>query len=154
MTTEGENGDTTLLGGDMSSELSANRTAMSFERTALSAHRTLLSMMQASLSLIGFGFTIFQFFTSLSNEYLKGEFPQHTARLFGLAMVSMGLILLSLGIYDHYKAMTLLRERKRHLVDLGLVHNYLPIRIASSMAISILMLLLGLLALADILFSL
>jgi len=142
-----------FIGGDISSELSANRTAMSFERTAMSNHRTLLSMLRTSLSLIGFGFTIFQFFKALSSDFIGGNFPQAAARNIGMAMVILGLALLILGIWDHWRAMTALRERKRKLFELGLVHNYLPTRMASSMTISLLLLVLGSAALANILFN-
>jgi putative membrane protein len=50
---------------EMSVELSARRTGMSFQRTRMSADRTLMSVIRTSLSLIGFGFTIFQFFEKL-----------------------------------------------------------------------------------------
>ena len=42
----------------ISVELSARRTGMSFQRTRMSADRTLMSVIRTSLSLIGFGFTI------------------------------------------------------------------------------------------------
>src|SRR5262245_10069652 len=51
--------------GQISVELSARRTGMSFQRTRMSADRTLMSVIRTSLSLIGFGFTIFQFFQKL-----------------------------------------------------------------------------------------
>jgi hypothetical protein len=43
-------------------ELSSRRTGLSFQRTRMSADRTLMSVIRTSLALIGFGFTIFQFF--------------------------------------------------------------------------------------------
>jgi|GEM_PF-2328212 len=145
--------DVPLIGDSMSTELSANRTAMSFERTAMSNHRTLLSMLRTSLSLIGFGFTIFKFFTALSQDFIGERFPQEAARNFGLAMVILGVVLLAMGIWDHYHAMMTLRGRKKMLFEMGLVHHYLPTRLASSMTVSLLLLLLGILALANIVFS-
>ena len=53
---------------DVSTELPRRRTGMSFQRARMSADRTLMSVMRTSLSLIGFGFTIFQFFQKLKND--------------------------------------------------------------------------------------
>jgi hypothetical protein len=39
-----------LIGGDVSSELSSNRTSLSFERTRMSSDRTLMSTVRTSLS--------------------------------------------------------------------------------------------------------
>ena len=143
-----------FIGGDVSTELSANRTAMSFERTAMSAHRTLQSVMKTALSLIGFGFTIFKFFAALNEEYLARDLARATARNFGLAMIVLGILILILGILDHYRAMKALRERKHRLVDLGIVHSDMPSRIASSMAVALALLLLGVMAIANIVFGL
>ena len=56
--------------GLINTELSARRTGMSFQRTRMSADRTLMSTIRTSLSLIGFGFTIFQFFQKLRDANL------------------------------------------------------------------------------------
>ena len=53
---------------DASTELASRRTGMSFQRTRMSADRTLMSVMRTSLALIGFGFTIFQFFEKLTRR--------------------------------------------------------------------------------------
>jgi len=141
-----------FIGGSMSNELSANRTAMSFERTAMSAHRTLHAVMKTSLSLIGFGFTIFKFFTALSSEYIGGQFPQHAARNFGMALVFLGIAILFVGMAEHYQTMSHLRERKRRLFELGLVHSVMELKVVSSMVLALLLLLIGIAALLNILF--
>ena len=64
------------------------------------------------------------------------------------------LLILILGILDHYRAMKALRERKHRLVDLGIVHSDMPSRIASSMAVALALLLLGVMAIANIVFGL
>ena len=75
---------------------------MSFQRTRLSADRTLMSVIRTSLSLIGFGFTIFQFFQKMHDaQMLKSSAaPRH----FGEALVWLGI------------AMLVLRHRLSHRV--------------------------------------
>ncbi len=52
----------------ISVELAARRTGMSFQRTRMSADRTLMSVIRTSLALISFGFTIFQVFQKLRDQ--------------------------------------------------------------------------------------
>lgn len=146
--------DTGMIGHSESTELSAQRTAMSFERTAMSAHRTLHAVMKTSLSLISFGFTIFKFFTALSLEYIGESFPQDAARNFGIALLLLGLLILVLGLMEHYQTMASLRARKQHLHKIGLVHSDMPLRFESSMFIAFLLLMIGVLAGANLIFSL
>jgi putative membrane protein len=107
-------------------------------------------MQRTSLSLIGFGFTIFNFFNSLSTRFLEGQFPREAAKNVGMAMVVLGILILAFGIFDHYRQMQGLRARKKRLVELGLAHAELPLSVASSMAIAILLLLIGLFAIGNI----
>src|SRR5436190_22179752 len=85
--------------GAISTELSSRRTGMSFQRTRMSADRTLMSVMRTSLSLIGFGFTIFQFFERLHEaQVMKSSGP---ARNFGETLVLLGIAMLLVGIAYH-----------------------------------------------------
>lgn len=142
----------TLIGGDASTELSASRTAMSFERTALSSDRTLMSIVRTSLSLIGFGFTIFQFFHTLNTKYL--DLPDAAPRRFGFALIALGVILLTLGIFDHAREAQARRRRRRRLYDKKLIHHFERTRPSSAMVIAILLLLVGLAAMARVGFQL
>ncbi len=54
----------TPAAGNPSVQMGARRTGMAYQRTRLAAERTLMSIIRTSLSLIGFGFTIFQAFSS------------------------------------------------------------------------------------------
>jgi putative membrane protein len=88
--------------GGISVEQSSRRTGMSFQRTRMSADRTLMSVIRTSLALIGFGFTIFQFFEKLKEAgTLSGT---HAARNFGLALVALGIAMLVLGIVYHFSS--------------------------------------------------
>ena len=132
------------IGGDASTELSANRTAMSFDRTGLSSDRTLMAVIRTSLALIGFGFTIFQFFHKLNAKYL--DLPDGAPRRFGFALILLGVILLALGIGDHWKETRVRRARRNRMVAQGLVHNVEPVKASSALVIAILLLLVGLFA--------
>src|SRR5512143_2399018 len=88
---------------DVSVELSARRTGMSFQRTRMSADRTLMSVIRTSLSLISFGFTIFQVFQKLYDAKILKR--AQAARNFGQALVFLGVAMLILGIVYHVKFM-------------------------------------------------
>jgi putative membrane protein len=106
---------------DISTEMAARRTGMSFQRTRMSADRTLMSVLRTSLSLIGFGFTIFQFFQKLRQT---GTLASDSAPLnFGLALVFLGVAMLTIGIIYHVWFMLGLRDTRQNMVSRGLVHG-------------------------------
>ena len=79
---------------DMSVELSARRTGMSFQRTRMSADRTLMSVIRTSLSLTGFGFTIYQVFEKMRDA---GVIKSAAApRTFGEVLVVLGILMLAI----------------------------------------------------------
>jgi putative membrane protein len=106
--------------GDISVELSARRTGMSFQRTRMSADRTLMSVIRTSLSLIGFGFTIYQVFEKLLEAQVLRS--SGAPRRFGEALVFLGVGMLVLGIGYHIAFMIELRNRREQLKRDGLVH--------------------------------
>src|SRR5262249_40058156 len=78
--------------GVISVEHSSRRPSLAFQRTRMSADRTLMSIIRTSLALIGFGFTIFQFFRYLresvgAEQIIRGYAPRN----FGLALVLLGV---------------------------------------------------------------
>src|SRR5262245_40155052 len=93
---------------------------MSFQRTRMSADRTLMSVMRTSISLIGFGFTIAQFFQKLyqANVLKSSRAPQQ----FGVALVLLGIAMLAVGIGYHLAFMIGLRKQRTELKSSGLVH--------------------------------
>ena len=106
----------------MSAELSSRRAALAFQRTRMSADRTLMAVIRTSLSLIGFGFTIYQFFrylreTAGETQLLRSEAP----RKFGMALVMLGVVMLSLGIWKHVAFMIELRAERKVFADRGLI---------------------------------
>jgi putative membrane protein len=113
-----------LLGGadEASIELSSRRTGMSFQRTRMSADRTLMSIIRTALSLIGFGFTIYQYFGHIV-EPAQGGLRPHAPRNFGVALVALGLVLLTLGIVYHLRYMKELRAERALKTEQGLIHG-------------------------------
>jgi putative membrane protein len=109
------------LADDVSTELSRRRTGMSFQRTRMSADRTLMSVIRTAISLIGFGFTIFQFFQKMkdANVIARANAPRN----FGLALVSLGIGMLVLGIIFHLLFMTGLRKTREEMTAEGLIHG-------------------------------
>jgi putative membrane protein len=140
-----------LLGGDPSTELASNRTEMSFERTGAALDRTLMSVVRTSLSLIGFGFTLFQVFHSLVNK-MPGALPTHAPRNFGLALIALGVVLLVLGLLNHVASAKGLETRRARLVAIGMIRHAKPARPSTITVIAILLLLLGVIAFANIVF--
>jgi putative membrane protein len=69
------------------------QTHFAWIRTSLSAERTLMAWNRTSLSLIGFGFTIYQFFQKFQ-EATVGPNAAHpeAPRLLGLALITVGTL--------------------------------------------------------------
>jgi putative membrane protein len=133
-----------LIGGEANTELASTRTVMAFERTSLAADRTLMAVVRTSLALIGFGFTIFTFFHTLSQKYL--HLPAEAPRRFGGALIILGVIMLVLGIFNHRQETKQRRSQRQELFDLKLVHQPEVAKYSPSMIIAILLLLVGLVA--------
>ena len=128
----------------ISVELSSRRTGMSFQRTRMSADRTLMSVMRTSLSLIGFGFTIFQFFQKLQES---GTLTRPgSARRFGELLVYLGIAMLIAGIGYHVAFMTGLRKERQAMKEAGLVHAESAFPPSLTLIISVLLLAIGVFA--------
>jgi putative membrane protein len=141
-------------GGDpdrISVELSARRTGMSFQRTRMSADRTLMSVIRTSLSLIGFGFTIYQFFRQLAEKNILHGGTQ-AARNFGLALVYLGVAIVVVGIIYHVQFMLGLRAERKEMTGAGLIHAQSRFPYSFTLAVAVLLLVLGVLAIASLTF--
>jgi len=74
----------------------------SWVRTRLSLERTLMSWVRTAIALIGFGFTIVQFFERIGT--MKGVAPAlmpDAPRYFGLALIGTGIIALAISIWQY-----------------------------------------------------
>ena len=84
---------------------------LALERTRLAHDRTMMAWVRTATSLISFGFTIHKFF-----EYVhaSGEgAPPHKAigpREYAFLMILMGVIVLAVATFDHYRAMREFRK--------------------------------------------
>lgn len=141
-----------LTGDGASNQLAAQRTVMAFERTGLATDRTLMAVTRTSLSLIGFGFTIFQFFHKLKDQLLEGVMAAEAPRRMGLALISIGIVLLVMGIVSHLKSTRQHNDRRERLLELGLVRAEPAVRLSPAMISAILLLVVGLSAVANVAF--
>ena len=136
---------------DVSVELSARRTGMSFQRTRMSADRTLMSIIRTSLSLISFGFTIFQFFQKLHDtNVLAGTAAP--ARNFGQALVLLGIAMLTVGIVYHVQFMLGLRHERNRMTADGLIHGESGYPVSLTLITAVLLLALGVAAMISMVF--
>lgn len=137
---------------DKSVELSSRRTGMSFQRTRMSADRTLMSVIRTALSLISFGFTIFQVFQKMQeSKILEGSGRE--PRNFGIALVLLGMVMLTLGIIYHIDYMRGLRAERVRMIEQGLVHGESKYPVSLTLITAALLWLLGLLAAASMAFG-
>ncbi len=145
--------DDGVLFGSPETEMSSNRTQMSIERTHMSLDRTLMSVTRTSLSLIGFGFTIFQVFNSWIDK-MPGVVVSGQPRRVALIMIGLGILMLILGLYSHWRGVSNLDERRGRLHRLGLIHHRRRIPPSSTAIIASILLLVGLYVFASIAFRL
>jgi putative membrane protein len=135
----------------MSAELTSRRTALSFQRTRMSADRTLMAVIRTSLSLIGFGFTIYQFFRYLRESAGETGIVRDVApRNFGLALVLLGVGMLFLGIWKHVVFMLELRAGRKTFMDQGLLPGDDRFPVSVTLITATLLLAIGLIAIVGI----
>ena len=136
---------------DVNTELAARRTGMAFQRTRLAEDRTLMAVIRTSLSLIGFGFTIFQFFQRLREQDVitKAAAPRH----FGLALVALGVLMLLFGIVYHVQFMLGLRRLRQSMREEGLIHGETVFPVSLTLITAFLLLLVGIAAIVSMEFQ-
>ena len=124
---------------------------MSFQRTRLAEDRTLMAVIRTSLSLIGFGFTIYQFFQRLREQDVMSGVaaPRH----FGLALVVLGVTMLLLGIVYHVRFMVGLRRLRQSMRDEGFIHGETVFPVSLTLITAFLLLAVGLLAIVSMEFQ-
>jgi putative membrane protein len=140
-----------LIDDDPSVELAANRTSLSFERTRMSSDRTLMATVRTSLSLISFGFTIYQVLGKASAIVPRAS---ETARNLGLAMLLLGVAMLIMGIVSHSIFDRALAERRDGLHQAHLLRHAAHYHTTPTYVSAVALLVIGLAALAAILFRL
>jgi len=136
---------------EKSVELAARRTGMSFQRTRMSADRTLMSIIRTALSLIGFGFTIYQVFQKMQQSGMMAKGTE--ARNFGIALLALGMVLLTLSTIGHVRFMLGIREQRAEMKDEGLVHAQSEYPISVTLITALVLWLIGLVAIVSIVFQ-
>ena len=139
-----ESGATGPSGDEISVELSKRRTGMSFQRTRMSADRTLMSVIRTSLSLISFGFTIAQFFEKLKQADMVVS--AHGPRLFGMALVWLGIGMLAFGIVYHVQFMLGLRKLRTTMAVSELIHGESGFPVSLTLISALVLLIIGIAA--------
>jgi putative membrane protein len=119
----------------------------------MSADRTLMAIVRTSLSLIGFGFTIFQFFRYLRESAGATQLVRDGApRNFGLALVILGVAMQTLGIWDHVAFMLKLRQKRRQFLESGLIEGDDRFPVSTTLIVATALLLIGLIAITGMVF--
>jgi len=136
---------------DVNIELAARRTGMAFQRTRLAEDRTLMAVIRTALSLIGFGFTIYQFFQRLREQELitRAAAPRH----FGVALVALGIVMLVLGIGYHVQFMLGLRRLRESMRQEGLIYGETVFPVSLTLITALLLLAIGLAAIISMEFQ-
>lgn len=82
----------------------------SWLRTRLSLERTLMSWVRTAVSLIGFGFTIVQFFERLTAmESVAAPSHPEAPRYLGLALIGTGVLSLLISVWQYRRMIGYLR---------------------------------------------
>ncbi len=136
---------------DVNTELAARRTGMAFQRTRLAEDRTLMAVIRTSLSLIGFGFTIFQFFQRLREQDVitRAAAPRH----FGIALVGLGIVMLVLGLGYHVQFMLGLRRLRESMREEGLIHGETVFPVSLTLITAFVLLAIGVAAIVSMVFQ-
>lgn len=81
-------------------------------RTQLGLERTLMAVVRTAVSLIGFGFTVAQFFEKLVGEAPEGlrHLREETPRNLGLALIAAGVFTLAVSTAQYRRASAYLRS--------------------------------------------
>ena len=142
-----------MIGGSATTELASARTGLAFERTLMGADRTLMAIVRTALAMIGFGFTITQIFRQLAAKHLLVG-AETTGRRIGVGLLALGILLLIMGIAGHLRFFHNLKHRRRHLLDLRLLHGATRYNPTPTFVTAALLLVVGLLTLASVIFRL
>ena len=114
----------------------------SWIRTRLSLERTMMSWVRTSVALIGFGFTIVQFFERFRSMERGAAALPDAPRYLGLALIGAGVLVLLVSIMQ-YRAVAryLLSKEYEPIAGIGEVVRHTPLYV-----ISIAMIFIGLFA--------
>lgn len=121
----------------------------SWVRTRLSVERTLMAWVRTGIALIGFGFTIVQFFDRLASmsgvaEAVRPQMPRYV----GLALIAAGILALAISLWQYHWSVQYLWSGPYRVIA-GAKDREMQTPV---MALAILLMLIGLFAFGAILF--
>ena len=119
-------------------------TVLAVERTQLAADRTLMAWVRTAFSMISFGFSLFKFFQFLREQAGDATLSLRGPRNFGLFLIGLGTLALIFASWDFA------RTRRR----LAAVTGEKPGLWSLTLAVALIVAVLGLLAYAGVAFRL
>lgn len=134
-------------------QFSSVRTGLAFQRTRLSADRNLMAVIRTSLSLIGFGFTAFQFFEHLHHQ-ISGHIRNNNIKIFAIALVGLGILMLILGIVYQLSLMIQIRKERDKFMKEGLLPSIDKYPISMTLIVALMLLIIGVISIAAMLIQL
>jgi putative membrane protein len=140
-----------MIGGSAATELASQRTGLALERTLMAGDRTLMAIVRTALSMIGFGFTINQVFRQLAQRGLVVD-AEHIGRRLGAALLALGILFLVLGLFSHLRFFAGLMRRRKHLLELELLHGFRHYNMTPTFVTAALLLAFGLVAMTVVVF--
>jgi putative membrane protein len=119
----------------------------SWIRTRLSVERTLMSWVRTATALIGFGFTIVQFFERMqSMDSVAPALRPQMPRYLGLALIAAGIAGLIVSLWQYRSLLDYLHDEFEPIAGIRRIHHQTPL-----MAVTIALLLIGIVAFVAVL---
>ena len=110
-----------------------------------------MSVIRTAISLIGFGFTIFQFFQKMRDaDVLKGNV--NAPRNLGITLVMLGIGMLAVGIVYHLQFMRDLRATRAQMKADGLIHAESPFPASLTLIVALILLIIGMVTILSMVF--
>jgi inner membrane protein YidH len=103
--------------------LAEERTDLALQRTIIAAERTLMAWIRTALSMIGFGFTIYNFFRYLPEDIASGRVQRPQApRNLGMSLIALGTITLAAAAWQHRHFLTQIgASEKQHMWSIAFI---------------------------------
>jgi uncharacterized membrane protein YidH (DUF202 family) len=103
--------------------LAEERTDLAQQRTIFAAERTLMAWIRTALAMIGFGFSIYNFFRYLPEDIAAGRVQRPQApRNLGMSLIALGTVTLTVAAWQHRNFLRQIGvSDKRHIWSIAFV---------------------------------